>query len=299
MTPAVGSGPVDAHVHVASDDEARFPRHPTGLASDWWKRGGYEVDAVLSTLAGAGVTQMVAVQAAGAYGDDNRYVIDVAMDHPESVRSVVVVDPDEPGAAGVVTNLAARPGVAGVRYMAVQPTATWVGTERAEGAFESAGRAGLTVVLTVFSTQIPALRPVMDRFPEVPIVFDHCAFPSLEGSVIGRDDPLLGLVDLPQVAVKVTSHNLAPLARAGGARPLVEQLAEAFGTERILWGSDYPQTAHDTYAGLVDLATTAFAGLTPAEQAAVLGDNTRRLFGFGDRDGGPAGPYPSGPYRGP
>jgi predicted TIM-barrel fold metal-dependent hydrolase len=71
---------------------------------------------------------------------------------------------------------------------------------------------------------------------------------------------------------------------------LVEQLAESFGTERILWGSDYPQTAHDTYAGLVDLATTAFAGLSPAEQAAVLWDNTRRLFGFADRDGGPAGP---------
>ena len=290
MTPAGGSGPVDAHVHVASDDEARFPRHPTGLASDWWKRGGYDVDAVLGTLAGAGVAQMVVVQAAGAYDNDNRYVMNVAMDHPESVRAVVVVDPDEPGAAGVVTDLAARPGVAGVRYMAVRPTAEWVGTERADRVFESAGRAGLTVVLTVFSTQIPALRPVMDRFPEVPIVLDHCAFPALEGSVIGRDDPLLGLIDLPQVAVKVTSHNLAPLAQAGGGRSLVEQLAGCFGTERILWGSDYPQTAHDTYAGLLDLARTALAGLSPAEQAAVLGDNTRRLFGFAHRDGGPTGP---------
>jgi L-fuconolactonase len=242
VTPAGGSGPVDAHVHVASDDEARFPRHPTGLASDWWKRGGYDVDAVLGTLAGARVAQMVVVQAAGA-------------------------------------------------YMAVRPTAAWVGTERADRAFASAGRAGLTVVLTVSSIQIPALRPVMDRFPEVPIILDHCAFPTLKGSVIRRDDPLLGLIDLPQVAVKVTSHNLAPLAQAGGGRSLVEQLAGCFGTARILWGSDYPQTAHDTYAGLVDLARTALAGLSPAEQSAVLGDNTRRLFGFADRDGGPNGPY--------
>ncbi|MGA7417101.1 MAG: amidohydrolase family protein [Acidimicrobiales bacterium] len=294
MTPAGRSGPVDAHVHVASDDETRFPRHPTGMASDWWKRDGYEVEAVLGTLTGAGVTQMVAVQAVGAYDDDNRYVLDAADEHPESVRAVVVVDPDAPAAGAAVTELAARPGVAGVRYMAVRPGANWVGTERADEAFESAARSGLTVVLTVFSAQIPLLRPVMDRFPEVPTVLDHCAFPTLEGSVIGRDEPLLGLTALPQVAVKVTSHNLAPLAETGGSRPLVEQLVDCFGADRILWGSDYPQTAHESYADLVELARSALGDLAPAEQAAVLGDNARRLFGFGDRRDGP-----SGPHRGP
>lgn len=282
MTLAGGSGPVDAHVHIASDDQARFPRHPTGLASEWWKGGGYGVEAVLETLIGVGITQMVAVQAAGVYDDDNRYVLDAATRYPESVRCVVVVDPDAPGTTPSITDLAAHPGVTGVRYMAIRPTATWVGTDRAEGAFESAARTGLTVVLTVFSAQIPALRPVLDRFREVPTVLDHCAFPTLDGSVIRRDDPLLGLVDLPQVAVKVTSHNLGPLAEAGSARPLAEQLADCFGTDKVLWGSDYPQTAHDSYGGLVDLAHNALGGLAPAEQAAVLGDNTRRLFGFGN-----------------
>ncbi len=296
MTGLGSYGPVDAHVHVASDDEARFPRHPTGVASDWWKRGGYEVEAVLGTLTGAGVTQMVAVQAAGAYDDDNRYVLEVAEEFPESVRAVVVVDPDAPGAGAAITDLAARPGVTGVRYMAVRPGSNWVGTERADEAFQSAALTGLTVVLTVFPAQIPALRPVLDRYPEVPTVLDHCAFPILDGSVIRRRQPLLGLGAVAQVAVKVTSHNLAPLADAGGARPLTEQLVDCFGTDRVLWGSDYPQTAHESYAGLIDLARRALGGLAPAEQAAVLGDNARRLFGFGFglRDG--AGD-PSGSYR--
>jgi L-fuconolactonase len=244
---------------------------------------------VLDTLAGAGVAQMVAVQAAGAYGDDNRYVVDVAKSHPDSLRAVAVVDPDDPGVAEIITELAACRGVSGVRCMAVRPSATWVGTEKADNAFAAAAAAGLTVVLTVFSEQLLALRPVLERFSDVPVVLDHCAFADIAGATAGRDSPLPALAGLPQVTVKVTSHNLNPLGAAGAAgaaRRFVEQLVGWFGTRRILWGSDYPQTTHDSYAGLVDLATDAFADLAPAERAAVLGGNTRRLFGFAGEGSG-------------
>jgi L-fuconolactonase len=286
VTPLGAEGPIDAHVHVASDDETRYPRHPTPIGSDWWRRGGYEVDDVLDTLAGAGVAQMVAVQAAGAYGDDNRYVLDVAKSHPDSLRAVAVVDPDDPGAAELITELAACRGVSGVRCMAVLPSATWVGTEKAHNAFAAAADAGLTVVLTVFSEQLLALRPVLERFSDVPVVLDHCAFADISGATVARDSPFPALAGLPQVTVKVTSHNLNPLGGAGAARRFVEQLVGWFGTHRILWGSDYPQTTHHSYAGLVDLAADAFADLAPAERAAVLGGNTRRLFGFAGDDGG-------------
>jgi L-fuconolactonase len=280
MTLPAGSGAIDSHVHVASDDEARYPRHPTGMASDWWRRGRYQVEDVGGTLMEAGVAQMVIVQAAGVYGDDNRYVVDRAGQYPESVRAVVVVDPGAPGASATITELASLRGVAGVRCMAVRPSATWVGTTRTDEAFESAAEAGLTVVLTVFGAHLPLLRPTMERFPDVRVVLDHCAFPAMEGPTMGRDGPLCALADLPQVTVKITSHNLAPLAETGGGRPFVEQLVGWFGTHRILWGSDYPQTPHDTYAGLVDLAVEACADLAPHEVADVLGNNTRHLFGF-------------------
>jgi L-fuconolactonase len=290
MTLSAGSGAVDAHVHVASDDEARYPRHPTGMASDWWRRGHYEVHDVLGTLADAGVARMVIVQAAGAYGDDNRYVVDMAARYPESVRAVGVVDPGASGAAAAITELATHGGVSGVRCMAVRPGETWVGTTGTVEAFESAADAGLTMVLTVLPAHLPMLRPTMERFPEVPVVLDHCAFPTMAGVIMEADSPLRALVDLPQVTVKVTSHNLAPLAGAG-ARPFVEQLVGWFSPHRLLWGSDYPQTAHATYAGLVDLATEACADLAPVDAAEVFGGNTRRLFGFDDGD--PArGPRP-------
>ncbi|HEX4245509.1 MAG TPA: amidohydrolase family protein, partial [Acidimicrobiales bacterium] len=104
--------------------------------------------------------------------------------------------------------------------------------------------------------------------------------PAMEGTTMSRDSSLRALADLPQVTVKVTSHNLAPLGGAGGARAFVEQLAGWFGPGRMLWGSDYPQSAHESYTGLVDLAIEAIADLDPTEAAAVVGGNCERLFGF-------------------
>ena len=50
---------------------ARFPTHPTGVASDWWRHGG-DVDELIGELDGAGVERCVVVQAVGAYGHDCR-----------------------------------------------------------------------------------------------------------------------------------------------------------------------------------------------------------------------------------
>src|SRR5665213_3223088 len=100
---------------------------------------------------------MVMVQAVGAYDDDNRYVVDMAAQYPESVRAVVIVDPGAPGAAAAITELGAHGGVSGVRCMAVRPSATWVGTTRTDEAFESAADGGLTMVLTVFPAHLPSL----------------------------------------------------------------------------------------------------------------------------------------------
>ena len=61
-------------------------------------------------------------------------------------------------------------------------------------------------------------------------------------------------------------------------RRVVDRLAEAFGAERLVWGSDYPQTHDRTYAELVALGRDACAGLTGSDRARVLGENALRLW---------------------
>ena len=71
--------------------------------------------------------------------------------------------------------------------------------------------------------------------------------------------PLLALADHPGLHLKVTSHVLE--AAGAHAAAFVELLVDRFGAERLVWGSDYPQTHDRSYAELVSLGKEACAGL--------------------------------------
>lgn len=55
-------------------------------------------------------------------------------------------------------------------------------------------------------------------------------------------------------------------------------MLDLVGEDKILWGSDYPHV--DSTLEAPNLIRAAVAGLSPARQAAVLGENARKLFGL-------------------
>ncbi len=58
---------------------------------------------------------------------------------------------------------------------------------------------------------------------------------------------------------------------------LVDRLAAVFGAERLMWGSDFPQTHDRPYPELVDLGRRACARLSAGDQAAFLGGTALTL----------------------
>jgi predicted TIM-barrel fold metal-dependent hydrolase len=269
--------PVDTHLHAASDDATRYPRTPAGFGSDWWSRGGHTAGLVASTLQRAGVARGLIVQPIGLYGYDNRYVIDAVRGRLDTLRAVIAVDPGRPDAPGVIAELAASPGVVGVRLFAVGGTDGWVETTRAAAAFEAARAARIPVVLTVFGRHLGPLGGLISGFADVPVALDHCAFPGLAGASVAQGDPLFSMAGAPNVYLKVSSHLLLDAARAGDPADLVDQLAGAFGPHRLMWGSDYPQTSDD-YPALVGVAERAARRLGAEERAAFFGGNAAAVF---------------------
>jgi predicted TIM-barrel fold metal-dependent hydrolase len=55
-------------------------------------------------------------------------------------------------------------------------------------------------------------------------------------------------------------------------------MLDLVGEDRILWGSDYPHV--DSSLAAPAEIRRAIAQLSPARQAAVLGENARRVFGL-------------------
>ena len=274
---------VDTHVHVVAPDQVRYPLHPSGVGSQWFREVPVSAEEFAATASAAGVDRAVLVQAFGAYGVDNSYVVDAAAAHPDRFVSVGIVDVEDPGAPDALRALAHRPAFAGVRLFAIgDPTPTWLDDPRSFPLWEVAAEHDLRVVVTLLAPEIPRLRRVLARFPTQPVVLDHCGFPDLGGGApFARAATLFALAEFPNLHLKVTSHVLEEAAgpEAGGdARDLIDRLVDTFGAERLVWGSDYPQTHDRPYAGLVDLGLHACSRLSDADRDLVLYANALRLW---------------------
>jgi predicted TIM-barrel fold metal-dependent hydrolase len=104
-------------------------------------------------------------------------------------------------------------------------------------------------------------------FPGCPVLIDHLAEPHLGTGVEFAD--VLELAKLPAVYMKLSglSHFAedAPLYKS--ALPFTRRVIEAFGPDRLVWGSGTP--------GIVD---AHMEGYSPADRAKVKGGNLARLL---------------------
>jgi len=271
VTGADAAAVVDGHVHVACPDEARFPRHPTGVGSDWWTTDG-SVDQLRANLLGNGVDRAVIVQSTGLYAFDCRCAAAVVAAEPQRFALVSTLDMDADDPAAAVEGHAAAGAVA-VRAASASPDApTWLTDGRGAAVWAAAARLGLGVVALVRTPHLDALGSLCRQAPEVPVVLDHCGMPALDGPT--ADDAVLRAAEIPTLHVKVTSLNLAGADDAGWLRRLVD----TYGSHRCCWGSDYPQHRTHTYAEMRALVEAASSGLDQHERHDLLAATSLRLW---------------------
>jgi L-fuconolactonase len=263
---------VDTHVHVACADSARYPRAPRGVGSDWWRTEDRGAASLAAAIDAAGVDRAVVVQAIGPYGYDCRCAIDAVAERPDRLTLVVAVDPDSPSPAGALRTLARDAPVAGVRVFCVGGgPVPWLDDGRAAEVWDAAGDLGIPVVPVVMPQHIPAVRKLIASHPSVTVALDHAGFPVLP---LTDEAPLLTLADLPAVHLKVSSHLLES---ADDPAALVSRLGDTFGSVRLCWGSDFPQTSLD-YGSLLALGHAAAEGLAAAARDDFLGATAARLW---------------------
>jgi hypothetical protein len=122
------------------------------------------------------------------------------------------------------------------------------------------------------------------RYPNVRFVLDHLGWPAAEGAPsFGFTPAQLALKAHPNIYFKFTTLNLQALAKVNvPAADFVRFAANTFGTERLMWGSDFGNTKRE-YADLVRSAVEATTKLTPPEQRQMLRDTALSVFAAGGR----------------
>ena len=269
---------VDCHTHVVAADHLAYPLEPRALsASTWVRDGARTAEQLLEAMDGAGVGRAVLVQGVGAYSYDNRYVADMAARWPARFVGAGCIDVEAADALARLDHWIGERGLQGIRLFALaREGPSWLAEERTLPVWERATAFGAHVIVTILPHQLDELARVLARFPAIPVSLDHCAFATDDPAHL---DALLALARYGNLHLKLTTHALdAEVAARRDPRVLVGALVEAFGAERLMWGSDFCQIFDRPYGDLVDLAREAFGGLDAAARAACLGDTARRLW---------------------
>lgn len=268
---------IDSHTHVVGTDRMRYPQSAAPLANGvWWHDQDCSVEVFTAAVADSPVDAAVLVQAAGPYGDDNRYLIDAAGTHPQRFVAGVIVDPHawrDP--AERLRSLAANPLALGVRLFHIpRPARPWLAGPEGDALVDTAAELGLSISICCLADDLPAVAHQLDRRPDLVMALDHCGFVDFSDPA-----PLWDLAERPNLRVKFTPTCAVIGGSAEDPRRLLELVVARLGADRVLWGSDWPQhRIHPTYGDAVEQIVSWTAGLDPTEQAAVLGGNACRLW---------------------
>jgi L-fuconolactonase len=277
-----GSMIVDTHVHVIATDQQRYPLsaapgfHLPGIGP-WYADTPISVERLLEVTHLASVDRAIVVQAFSAYGYDNAYHADSAALHPERLASICAVDPLAADAAAQLTYWVRERGMQGLR-LTTHSEGVRLDDPRSFQLWEQASMLGIPVCVLTTPEHLDAVLTVASRFPSTAIALDHA------GGIRGADSEpdtyaLLSLAHLPNLYLKVTTENLAPLAALGtGGLDPWRRIVTAFGAQRLMWGSNYPVSQEGTYADMVDLGRKALPFLAEGERRWYLGETALRLW---------------------
>jgi predicted TIM-barrel fold metal-dependent hydrolase len=273
----------DTHTHVISPDTASYPVAPIGgHQSEWSRARPVDAAGLLRAMDEAGIARAVVVQASTVYGHDNRYVADTVRAHPDRFVGVYSIDALADDAVAQIDRWQGE-GLSGFRLFTTGSTmpgqADWLGHEASYPAWAHAEALGIPVCLQMTMQGLPALRGLLERFPKVRVLLDHCARPELsDGAPYTAAAALFGMAAFPGVHLKLTNRTLAAAA-TGRSTPaaFLRKAIGAFGAQRIAWGSNFP-AAEGPLPALLATARDALAGLSGAERAQLFAGTAARLY---------------------
>ena len=172
----------------------------------------------------------------------------------------------------------------GIRHQVQdEPDPGWLCRPDVRAGLEAVAREGLVYDLLTLPAQLPAAIDTVRALPDLQFVLDHLSKPPIAtGELEPWASQLRALAAHENVACKlsgmVTEADWSAWSVAG-LRPYAETVLDAFGPERVLFGSDWPVCLlAASYEAVLDAAEQLTAGLSAAEREQIFGGTARRIY---------------------
>lgn len=273
---------IDSHQHFWSYDAAKYPWMTDQLAS---LRRDYLPADLSPELARAGLDGCVAVQAQQTV-EEARWLLSLADAHPFIKGVVGWVDLQSDRVEEPLAELARHPRFVGVRHVVQdEPDDNFMLRPAFQRGIGKLRQFNLAYDILVFPKQLPASIQLATNFPGQRFVLDHIAKPFIrDGTISPWREQFRELAQAPNVWCKIsgmiTEANWTAWKHED-FRPYLDVAFEAFGEDRVMFGTDWPVcTLAGSYAQVHELVADYTSSLSAAARAKFFGDNATKFYGL-------------------
>jgi L-fuconolactonase len=277
---------IDSHIHLFDPNRPGGVPWPEKSDTALYQPATPERYAALS--APLGVVGAIAIEASNL-ASDNDWLLKVAHDHPLIVGVIGNLVPGSPSYLSDLDRLRANPLFLGFRYgnlwdrdlssdLAKPHFLDGLkALAQANLVFESANPdPGLILAILQIAEQVPNLRIVIDHLPHSPIPTELSAraeYTSHLHQLAHRPGVFIKLSEIPVV------ENGKLITDPHYYRAPLDAIWETFGEDRILFGSDWPNSDHVTsFAQTMSIVQKYIATKSPAAAEKYYWKNSRSAY---------------------
>jgi L-fuconolactonase len=232
-----------------------------------------------------GFAGSIAVQARQTLGE-TRWLLELA-DRYDWIKGVVGwVDLCSENVEEQLAKFAAHPKLRGVRHVVHdEPDDGFMLRADFQRGISKLQAYGLTYDLLLFPRHLKPAVQLVEKFPEQKFVLDHISKPDIANGVLsGWKEGIYELASHPNVYCKLSG--MVTEAKLGAwktedFRPFLDVVFDAFGTDRLMIGSDWPVCLiSGEYDSVMGIVIDYVKALPEDGQAAVLGGNCAAFYGI-------------------
>lgn len=270
---------IDSHAHILRIGRGDYGWITPDLALLCRDFGPRELEAHLNR---AGLDRVVLVQAAPSVVE-TEFLLGIAFAWDRVAGVVGWIDMDAPDAVATLERLSGVPSFKAVRPMIHDiADVDWLLGDRLRPVLRRVSELDLAFDLLIRPAHLANVLTVLDRHPDLRAVICHGAKPDIAaGAFDGWARDMRRIAERTAAFVKLSGIVWEASERwdADELRPYIDHLFACFGSDRILWGSDWPVvTLSGGYEAWWETTCTYLDGLGERERAAVLGGNAVRVY---------------------
>ena len=182
--------------------------------------------------------------------------------------------------------LALHPKFVGVRPMIQDlPDVDWMLRADVQWAFEAIIDLDLTFDALGFPQHASNFHKIFCRYPQMRVVVDHCLKPKIKDH--SKDNFDAWAEDMSRIADDTQAYcKLSGLVTEAGSnwtedelKPYADHVLQAFGANRVMWGSDWPVARlRCEYEDWYKAAQSLTASMTAKERASIFGGSASSFY---------------------